>query len=196
MRIRSCPTGLAAIAGVRRGAGAIFLVSVTQLRRQGRRSRSACRVRRVAVVAAALVLLVAGDHLRRRDDARRRTPRSASAASSGCATTAPRRSSRQVENWYYALNAPSKGGPALKTLPKVGDAVADARRRHGTTPRTATGAPRPRRHGRPPHRRRAHPTAATRVRARPRASCRCCTRRSPARASGTPRARASAPRRR
>ncbi|HET9592992.1 MAG TPA: phosphodiester glycosidase family protein [Solirubrobacterales bacterium] len=30
----------------------------------------------------------------------------------------------QVENWYYELNAPSKGGPALKSLPHVG--VADA----------------------------------------------------------------------
>lgn len=29
----------------------------------------------------------------------------------------------QVENWYYELNAPSKGGPALKSLPQVG--VAD-----------------------------------------------------------------------
>jgi hypothetical protein len=30
----------------------------------------------------------------------------------------------QVENWYYELNAPSKGGPPLKSLPHVG--VADA----------------------------------------------------------------------
>jgi hypothetical protein len=30
----------------------------------------------------------------------------------------------QVENWYYELNAPSKGGPPLKSLPQVG--VADA----------------------------------------------------------------------
>jgi hypothetical protein len=26
----------------------------------------------------------------------------------------------QVENWYYTLNAPSKGGPALRSLPQVG----------------------------------------------------------------------------
>jgi hypothetical protein len=30
----------------------------------------------------------------------------------------------QVENWYYTLTAPSKGGPPLKSLPQVG--VADA----------------------------------------------------------------------
>jgi hypothetical protein len=30
----------------------------------------------------------------------------------------------QVENWYYTLTAPSKGGPALKALPKVGVDVA------------------------------------------------------------------------
>ncbi len=30
----------------------------------------------------------------------------------------------QIENWYYELNAPSKGGPTLKSLPQVG--VADA----------------------------------------------------------------------
>jgi hypothetical protein len=26
----------------------------------------------------------------------------------------------QIENWYYTLTAPSKGGPALRSLPKVG----------------------------------------------------------------------------
>jgi hypothetical protein len=31
----------------------------------------------------------------------------------------------QVENWYYELNAPSKGGPPLKSLPHVGVATAD-----------------------------------------------------------------------
>jgi hypothetical protein len=31
----------------------------------------------------------------------------------------------QVENWYYELNAPSKGGPPLKSLPQVGVATAD-----------------------------------------------------------------------
>jgi hypothetical protein len=30
----------------------------------------------------------------------------------------------QVENWYYELNAPSKGGPPLKSLPQVGVATA------------------------------------------------------------------------
>lgn len=30
----------------------------------------------------------------------------------------------QIENWYYELNAPSKGGPPLKSLPQVG--VADS----------------------------------------------------------------------
>jgi hypothetical protein len=32
----------------------------------------------------------------------------------------------QVENWYYELNAPSKGGAPLKSLPHVGVATADA----------------------------------------------------------------------
>ena len=35
----------------------------------------------------------------------------------------------QVESWYYTLTAPSKGGPTLKALPKVGVAAA------ATTPR-------------------------------------------------------------
>jgi hypothetical protein len=30
----------------------------------------------------------------------------------------------QIENWYYTLNEPEKGGPALKSLPQVGVAVA------------------------------------------------------------------------
>jgi hypothetical protein len=33
----------------------------------------------------------------------------------------------QVEDWYYELNAPSKGGPALKSLPQVGVADVSAR---------------------------------------------------------------------
>lgn len=33
----------------------------------------------------------------------------------------------QVENWYYELNAPSKGGPPLKSLPRVGVTTASAR---------------------------------------------------------------------
>ncbi|MGN6255109.1 MAG: phosphodiester glycosidase family protein [Solirubrobacterales bacterium] len=32
----------------------------------------------------------------------------------------------QIENWYYELNAPSKGGPALKSLPQVGVGGASA----------------------------------------------------------------------
>jgi hypothetical protein len=32
----------------------------------------------------------------------------------------------QVENWYYEINAPSKGGPPLRSLPQVGVATADA----------------------------------------------------------------------
>jgi hypothetical protein len=34
----------------------------------------------------------------------------------------------QVENWYYELNAPSKGGPPLKSLPRVGVTTASLRR--------------------------------------------------------------------
>jgi hypothetical protein len=30
----------------------------------------------------------------------------------------------QIENWYYTLNEPEKGGPALKSLPQVGVATA------------------------------------------------------------------------
>jgi hypothetical protein len=40
----------------------------------------------------------------------------------------------QVENWYYTLTAPSKGGATLKALPKVGDVAAAP----ATTPPTAT----------------------------------------------------------
>jgi hypothetical protein len=36
----------------------------------------------------------------------------------------------QVENWYYELNAPSKGGPPLKSLPQVGVTTASARPEH------------------------------------------------------------------
>lgn len=35
----------------------------------------------------------------------------------------------QVENWYYELNAPSKGGPPLKSLPRVGVTTASAQPR-------------------------------------------------------------------
>ena len=42
----------------------------------------------------------------------------------------------QVESWYYTLTAPSKGGPALRSLPKVGDAAAGT----SSTPATTTPA--------------------------------------------------------
>lgn len=38
----------------------------------------------------------------------------------------------QVENWYYELNAPSKGGPPLKSLPQVGVADASGRSEEGS----------------------------------------------------------------
>ena len=31
----------------------------------------------------------------------------------------------QIENWYYTLTAPSKGGPGLKALPTVGKTVVE-----------------------------------------------------------------------
>ena len=30
----------------------------------------------------------------------------------------------EIENWYYTLNAPEKGGPGLRSLPQVGIASA------------------------------------------------------------------------
>jgi hypothetical protein len=52
----------------------------------------------------------------------------------------------QIENWYYSLNAPAKGGPALKTLPTQAGALGSRR---------VAGAGRPRIHYyRPP---RIHP---------------------------------------
>jgi hypothetical protein len=36
----------------------------------------------------------------------------------------------QIENWYYALNAPSKGGPALRTLPRLAGSAAGLASRH------------------------------------------------------------------
>jgi hypothetical protein len=38
----------------------------------------------------------------------------------------------QVENWYYTLNAPEKGGPPLRSLPQVGVASAGAGQSAGT----------------------------------------------------------------
>jgi hypothetical protein len=59
----------------------------------------------------------------------------------------------QVEDWYYTLTAPSKGGPTLKALPKVGDVAAG-----GQSTASATGSARtaPRRH-RTHHQTRARP---------------------------------------
>jgi hypothetical protein len=52
-----------------------------------------------------------------------------------------------VENWYYSLNAPSKGGPALRALPtQAGVYSGQAGAYSGRV------APRPRRHVRPPYR--------------------------------------------
>jgi hypothetical protein len=48
----------------------------------------------------------------------------------------------QVEDWYYTLTAPSKGGPPLRALPKVGVATANAPQ---NPPRHAP-------HARPPYR--------------------------------------------
>jgi len=46
----------------------------------------------------------------------------------------------RVENWYYELNAPSKGGPPLKSLPHVGVATAGAK---GTEPEAHVYRPPP-----------------------------------------------------
>ena len=80
----------------------------------------AARLRRSAVVAATLVLLV--------------TIVSYAGSMAGPSNTALGVRSvewlrdngaapivAQVENWYYGLTAPAKGGPALKVLPSVGD---------------------------------------------------------------------------
>ena len=40
--------------------------------------------------------------------------------SSGCAPTGGNGVVSQIEDWYYTLTAPAKGGPPLKSLPKVG----------------------------------------------------------------------------
>jgi len=39
----------------------------------------------------------------------------------------------QIEDWYYTLNAPAKGGPALKSLPQVGVTADVAARSHAAT---------------------------------------------------------------
>lgn len=40
----------------------------------------------------------------------------------------------KVESIYYSLTAPSKGGPALKSLPRIGGAVAGGSTAHGAAP--------------------------------------------------------------
>ncbi|HEY2480016.1 MAG TPA: hypothetical protein VGI17_14975 [Solirubrobacterales bacterium] len=37
----------------------------------------------------------------------------------------------QIENWYYTLNEPEKGGPALTSLPQVGDGAAGSGEEEG-----------------------------------------------------------------
>ncbi|MBS1860489.1 MAG: phosphodiester glycosidase family protein [Actinobacteria bacterium] len=37
----------------------------------------------------------------------------------------------QIENWYYELNEPEKGGPALTSLPQVGDGAAGSSEEEG-----------------------------------------------------------------
>jgi hypothetical protein len=86
-----------------------------------RTSRGSNRIRRIAVVAALVALLPAAV--------------SYVSAMSGPSNTALGVRSvewlrdngaagivAQIETWYYSLTAPSKGGPALKALPKVGHA--------------------------------------------------------------------------
>jgi hypothetical protein len=40
----------------------------------------------------------------------------------------------QIENWYYTLTAPSKGGPPLRSLPRVGIAASGGAPAHGDRP--------------------------------------------------------------
>jgi hypothetical protein len=42
----------------------------------------------------------------------------------------------QIENWYYQLNEPEKGGPALTSLPRVGSGPPPAQKDRGKRPRT------------------------------------------------------------
>jgi hypothetical protein len=97
-------------------------------------ARIAVHVRRVAVVAALVVLAVAIT--------------SYAIAMSGPSNTALGVRSiewlrdngaaaivAQIEDWYYTLTAPSKGGPALRTLPKVGTTTTS------TTATTTTSRP-------------------------------------------------------
>jgi hypothetical protein len=83
------------------------------------------RFRRVAIIAALLALVPAGFSYVR---AMTRT----SNASAGIRTVEWLRDNgaaglvAKVENFYYTLTAPSKGGPGLKTLPRVGVGAAPA----------------------------------------------------------------------
>ena len=45
----------------------------------------------------------------------------------------------EIENWYYTLTAPEKGGPPLRSLPQVGVDVDRARGRAGSA--GSTGRP-------------------------------------------------------
>src|ERR1700709_295095 len=47
----------------------------------------------------------------------------------------------QVENWYYTLNAPEKGGPPLRSLPQVGIAGVGGSGRSESTYRPPRVAP-------------------------------------------------------
>src|SRR5579859_4410145 len=93
----------------------------------------AVRLRRAAVTAAALVLLVAAIDYASAMSGRSNTALGVRSVEwlrdNGAASIVA-----TVENWYYSLTAPSKGGPTLRSLPQVGDAAA-ARR---TTPAATT----------------------------------------------------------
>src|SRR5579864_927333 len=91
------------------------------------------RIRRVAVVASLLVLVVAVIAYANAMSGPSNTALGVRSVEwlrdNGAASIVA-----TVENWYYSLTAPSKGGPTLRSLPQVGDAAA-ARR---TTPAATT----------------------------------------------------------
>jgi hypothetical protein len=103
-------------------ASTVFAPSRRAQREASRRSdRVSSRIRRIAVVAALVALLPAVISY-------------VSAVSGPSNTALGVRSVEwlrdngaagivaQIETWYYSLTAPSKGGPTLKALPKVGHA--------------------------------------------------------------------------
>lgn len=49
----------------------------------------------------------------------------------------------QIENWYYQLNEPEKGGPPLKSLPQVGVAAATAEGKQSEEGKGGEGSGRP-----------------------------------------------------